>query len=175
MERPASVALGTVVRAHGIRGEVRIKLHNPESQALEDGVTVTLRQGGVARAIEVVRARPVPGGAVIAKLGTVNGRGEAEALTGSVIEVARASLPPEDEGEFYVCDLVGADVVGPGGSLGSVEGVRTYPSTDVLVVRPSAAGAGSVEIPLIDDFVERVSVPERTVVVRAEALVFFQP
>ena len=89
--------------------------------------------------------------------------------------MSRDSLPPEEDGEHYVCDLVGATVVGPDGALGTVEGVQSYPSIDALVVRPGSPGRGTVEVPLIDDFVERVRIEDRTVTLRAAALAFFSP
>jgi 16S rRNA processing protein RimM len=86
----------------------------------------------------------------------------------------RAAFAPLEEGEFYVCDLVGARLVGPEGELGTIEELRSYPTTDVLLVRPNQRAAGPVEIPLLDDFVDRVDVGQKVVVVRSATLQFFE-
>jgi 16S rRNA processing protein RimM len=175
MARPEWVALGRIARAHGIRGEVRVLLDNPASRTLEAVRSVVLRGREGSRTVAVERARSVPGGGCLLKLEGVPDRTAAEALSGCVVEVPRDALAPEEESEYYVCDLVGASVVGPDGPLGTIEAVQSYPSADALVVRCVSCARGTVEVPLVEDFIERVRVQDRTVVVRAAALAFFLP
>ena len=173
MARPRWVALGRIVRAHGIRGEVRVALDNPESRTLQGVRSVLLRGPDGVRTVAVERARAVPGAAMLLKLEGVPDRNAAQAIAGVAVEVPREALEAEGDGEHYVCDLIGSTVVGPDGPLGTVEGVQSYPSTDALVVR--SHGRARVEIPLVDDFVELVLTRDRLVVVRAAALALFSP
>jgi ribosomal 30S subunit maturation factor RimM len=51
------------------------------------------------------------------------------------VSVPREALPPLEPGEYYLCDLFGAEVVGPDGTVGEVVDVRVLATTDTLIVR----------------------------------------
>ncbi|HYJ10420.1 MAG TPA: hypothetical protein VEX18_15455, partial [Polyangiaceae bacterium] len=68
---------------------------------------------------------------------------------------------PADDSEYYLVDLIGAKVVGPEGELGTVIEIATHPSVDALVIR--TLDGRTLEQPLIDDWVKRVSVAEKLV------------
>ncbi len=171
MKPSRSVGLGDVLRAHGIRGEVRVRLYNPASAMLDAATQITVRGAkGEARPMTIEQARPVPGG-VLVKFRGVDDRNQAELLRGAVLEVSREVLPPTEPDEFYACDLVGAQVIGPDGPIGTVREIAGYPTTDALVVA-LGAGRGTLEIPMLDDFIERVDLEQGVVIVRAAALAF---
>lgn len=169
------VTLGQVIHPHGVRGEVRIRLHNPDSNSLEGRQRLWLRRGDERREVGVARLRPVPGAGIIVQLSGIEDRTSAESLRGMLVELPREELPSADEDEFYVVDLVGIEVVGPHGRLGTVETVQTYPSTDVLVVRRVLPRGDLVEVPLVDDFVDQIDLSGRKVLLREAALEFFDP
>lgn len=174
------MALGKVVRPHGIRGDVRVHLHNPDSRVLEPGSPIRLRcgqaehPGEAGEGVRILSVRYVPD-AVLLKLSSIDTRDAAERLRGATIEMQRADLPSLDEGEYYACDLVGAQVFGPDGPLGIVREIATYPSTDVLVVELQARGSGSVEIPLVDDFIASVDLAQHLIQVHGAALSLLSP
>jgi len=165
----AWVPLAEVARPHGVRGELRLKLYNQDSDVLleQDEVLVRLPDGA-EHEVSVDRARRADD-AILMKLHSVDDRDRADELRGARICVRRGSFPPLDDGEFYVCDVEGARVAmrasGAGEVvLGTVRELRSYPSVDVLVVS-AADGGKDWEIPLVEAFVERVDVPAREVVV----------
>jgi 16S rRNA processing protein RimM len=129
------VELGRVTRPHGIRGEVRVQLHWAGSDTLEHVGEITLMRGkenvGVRR---IESARRVEK-AVLLRLSGVDDRDAAEALRGLAVCVPRERLPPPEEGEYYLCDLVGATVRTPSRTIGEVTEVRVHPSVDTLVIR----------------------------------------
>lgn len=126
----ARIALAAVAGAHGVKGELRLKLFTDSVDNLK--VHESLFVGGVERKLE--SARPAPPGAVI-RLAGLNDRSEAEALRGSLVEVDRASLPPLEEGEYYHADLVGlACFDRDGREIGRVAGVENYGAGDLLEV-----------------------------------------
>ena len=65
----------------------------------------------------------------------VENRDQAALLVGSNIEIERAELAPLAPGEYYLADLVGAAVVGPGGPVGEVVDVVVNPSIDSIRIR----------------------------------------
>ena len=129
------VELGRVTRPHGIRGEVRVQLHWAGRETLEHVREITLMREGESLGVRRVEAARRADKAVLLRLAGVRDRDAAEALRGLTVHVPRESLPPPEDGEYYLCDLVGATVVAPGGTVGEVTEIRVHPSVDALVIR----------------------------------------
>jgi 16S rRNA processing protein RimM len=164
----AWVPLAEVARSHGVRGEVRLKLYNPDSEVLLDQDEVLLRfPDGDEQEVSVDGARRAHG-AILMKLHSVDDKDRADELRGARVCVKREDFPPLEDGEFYVCDLEGAEVRVRRGEgeerLGTVRELRTYPSVEVLVVT-AADGGKDWEIPLVAAFVERVDADSRQVLI----------
>jgi 16S rRNA processing protein RimM len=124
------IALAAVAGAHGVKGELRLKLFTDSVENLKRHPTVVV--GGVERKIESVRA--ASSGAVV-RIEGVSDRSAAEALRGSLVEVDRSSLPPLEEGEYYHSDLIGLRCVDKeGGEVGKVAAVENYGAGDLLEV-----------------------------------------
>lgn len=124
------VALAAVAGAHGIRGEVRLKLFAEGLESLKRLQSVTL--GGHEHKLVSVRAG---GKFVVARLEGIVDRGAAEALRGELIEVARNQLPPLKEGEYYFSDLVGLPVVtSEGEAVGTIVAVENFGASDVIEI-----------------------------------------
>lgn len=154
-DRAPTVVLGYVARAHGVRGEVRLKLHNPESNTLADLEEVILRprDGGAPRPWRVHRVRGTPQAPILTLEG-VGDRAAAEALCGAEVTVPREVLPDTAEDEWYVVDLIGAQVRDEGGRVvGEVEDVISYPSIDCLRVR---CPDGVREVPMVEPWLVAV-------------------
>jgi 16S rRNA processing protein RimM len=151
------VVLGVLGAPHGLRGELRAKLHNPDSDLVRPGLSLTLVLDGARQQREVLALRRSGKGWVL-RLAECVDRAQAEALAGSELCVERASLPPLDEDEFYLCDLPGLVVRDPEGRrLGTVEDVIEYPAAQVACVRTPR---GLLELPLREPYLLAVE-PER--------------
>jgi 16S rRNA processing protein RimM len=158
------VVIGEIGRPVGLGGEVRVWLHNPESDQLEQETPIELLVGdGPARAVSVVELR-YAGGQAVVRFEGVESRENAEALRGGVLRVARESLAEPEEGEFYVWDLERCRVTLAGQPLGRVARVLPYPTCDVIVVeRPDGS---SVEVPLHEDFVQEIRLADTVIDLR---------
>lgn len=153
--KPKLVSIAYVARAHGLRGELRLHVHNEETAAIQRGARVVLRpKAGAEREVKLTAVRRADKAYLVTAEG-VPDRDAAEALKGADVLVPRDTLPPPEEGEFYACDVEGARAELVDGTLvGTVRELRNYPSVDVLVVdRP---GGGEIEVPLIEDYVAEV-------------------
>jgi len=156
----AWVPLGEVARPHGVRGELRVRLYNPDSDLLLEAEEVLVRlKDGDEHEVSVDRARRADD-AILLKLHSIDDRDRADELRGAILSMKRADFPPLDEGEFYYCDVVGTNVVvrdDAGGErpFGTVEGFRAYPSVEVIVIR-TRPDRDAVEIPILADFVETI-------------------
>ena len=124
------IALAAVAGAHGVKGELRLKLFTDSAENLARHPLLYV--AGVERRLEALR--PGPAGAV-ARFAGVGDRSAAEALRGSLVEIDRSALPPLEEGEYYHSDLVGLDCVdGEGQAVGRVVAVENYGAGDLLEV-----------------------------------------
>jgi 16S rRNA processing protein RimM len=159
------VALAEVARPHGIRGEVRLKVHNPESDLLvrRPPVRVVLPDGD-ERALTITAAREADK-ALLVRFAGIDNRDAAEALRGAAVCVPRSALPPPEDGEFYAWDVEGARAELSSGELvGHVTELASYPTCDVLVV--AREGGKRLEVPLVEAYVVRVDVDRGVVELR---------
>jgi 16S rRNA processing protein RimM len=133
-DRP--VTLAVVTGAHGVTGEVRLKLFGEgvatlrQYRAFNDG-TITLK-----------KLRDDNKGGAIARLEGVADRNVAEALRGTELTVPRSALPELGEGEYYHADLIGLPVISDGGEpLGTCVSVENFGAGDIIEIeRPGADG-----------------------------------
>jgi 16S rRNA processing protein RimM len=125
------IALAAVAGAHGVKGELRLKLFTDSAENLKRYDTVQI--DGVER--KLVSVRPAPFGAVV-RLSGVDDRTAAESLRGSLIDVDRSALPPLEDGEYYHADLIGLSCVDRDGrEVGMVAAVENYGAGDLLEVQ----------------------------------------
>jgi len=127
MDKP--VTLAAITGAHGVTGEVRLKLFGEGVEALSklrsfnDG-TLSLK-----------KVRDDGKGGAIARFAEVTDRTAAEGLRGTVLTVPRSVLPPLEEGEYYHADLLGLAAVSDAGEpLGTVVAVENFGAGDILEI-----------------------------------------
>lgn len=132
-DRP--VVLAVITGAHGLGGEVRLKLFGEGPDALKR------YKGFNGGALTLKAIKPVKGGA-IARFAEIADRTAAERARGTDITVPRSALPPLGEGEYYHHDLIGLPVVSTSGeALGTVVLVENFGAGDILEIeRPSVDG-----------------------------------
>lgn len=136
------VTLAVVAGAHGVGGEVRLKLFTAD---LRDFKRYGRYRCG-NREVTLAHAREGNRGA-IAKFEEIADRTAAEALRGAELSVPRAALPPLEEGEYYHIDLIGRTVVLPdGGEVGAVVAVENFGAGDILEIAPAEGPAFMVPI-----------------------------
>lgn len=123
------VTLAAITGAHGITGDVRLKL-------LGEGVEALSLHGSFNNgALTLVRIRSDNKGGAVARFEGVNDRNAAEALRGTALTVAPEALPPLEEGEFYHSDLLGLRAVSDAGEeLGTVCAVENFGATDIVEI-----------------------------------------
>ena len=136
MAQDQPVTLAAVIGAHGIAGEVRLKLFG-------EGVA-TLRRFRAFNdsSLTVSALRDDGKGGAIARFAEISGREAAERLRGTALTVPRALLPALAEGEYYHADLIGLRAVSTeGAELGTCVAVANFGAGDVLEIeRPAVEG-----------------------------------
>lgn len=157
--------IGYIGKAHGLRGELRLTLHNSESDALDCTDRLVVKQQGVQQLLTLTSVRGGTNPVLVCFEG-VESRDGAEQLKGATAFVLRCDMPPLEAGEYYLSDLVGAQVVGPAGDVGVVTELALYPTVDSLVIADPTGKR--LEQPLVEPWVE--SVDARAKVIRLRSL-----
>mgnify|MGYP001557064934 CR=1 FL=1 len=133
MAQDKPVTLAAIAGAHGVTGEVRLKLFGEGVAAL--GRYRSFNDG----ALTAKSLRDDGKGGAIARFAEVSDRTAAEALRGTVLTVPRSALPPLAEGEYYHVDLIGlAAQSDTGEPLGTVVTVENFGAGDILEIERPA-------------------------------------
>ena len=148
MGETVDVLVGTIGRAHGLRGEVSVHVHTDEPERrFTPGAS--LRVGDRPRTVASARWHS---GTLLLGLEGVTDRTAAEALRGRELWAdVPADEAPADEGEYWDRQLVGLEVLDAAGAVaGTIGEVLHLPAHDVLVVRTSG---GDRLIPFVSEVV----------------------
>jgi 16S rRNA processing protein RimM len=149
------IELGVVARPHGVGGELRIHVFNPESTLLEElGEVFLMGEDAEPALVEIASTRRGPK-CLWMRLAGVRSREDAEALKGYVLCVPRSALPELEEGEFYHADLIGLEAFEGSEPIGKVVEVLDYPSVECLKIEREG---GFLEVPMLPQWLERVDV-----------------
>jgi 16S rRNA processing protein RimM len=163
------VAIGKVVRAHGVQGHLKVVPFGETLEGLRagDDVLVRLPNGSVERLITVeVRIRRK---SVLFLSREVTMAAEAQRLVGAEICVPESRLPALAGDEFYWHQLIGLEVMSVDGRrLGTIRQIIETGSNDVYVVQE---GREEVLIPALVEVVREVNLERRLMVVDLPALV----
>ncbi len=128
-----SVTLAAVTGAHGVTGEVRLKLFGEGVDALKPHKSFTAEGSGATLTLAKIRSDNK--GGAIARFAEVTNRTAAEQLRGTALSVSREALPKLDEGEFYFSDLIDLAVVTDAGNpVGRVCAVENFGATDIVEI-----------------------------------------
>jgi 16S rRNA processing protein RimM len=123
------VALAAIAGAHGISGEVRLKLFAESVDSLKAHKQV--RVGERLLSLASLKGDRTP----IARFAEIADRNAAEALRGQLLTVPRSALPPLGEGEYYHADLIGLPCETLAGELlGRVVAVEDFGAGDLLEI-----------------------------------------
>lgn len=157
--------LGEFGRAHGLRGEIRLKSFTADPAAIASYGPLLTEDG---RPLVLTSVRPAGQNPdmLIARVEGVFSREDAERLNGVRLHATREQLgAPVTEDEFFAADLIGLSVENPGGKrLGAIVAMPNYGGGDLLEIAPAGGGTTAL-LPFTRAFVPRVDLAGRRVVV----------
>jgi 16S rRNA processing protein RimM len=137
----AWIELGRLGAPYGTRGWVHVDSYTDPPEGLLKYRDWALRFSSGERATRRVAEARRHGKSLVAQLEGVATRDGAAALTGAVIEIERAALPPAGEHEYYRADLEGLAVRNlEGVALGTVSHFVDLPAGAVMVVSGADGG-----------------------------------
>ena len=157
------LTLAAVTGAHGVTGEVRLKLFGEGVDALKPHKC--FNKG----ALTLKKIRSDNKGGAIARFAEVTDRASAEQLRGTALFVSRDALPDLEQDEFYFSDLLDLAVVtDKGESVGRVCAVENFGATDIVEIekpdgkkfmvpltKQAVPGWTTAELTISEDFWDR--------------------
>ncbi|MEZ4454668.1 MAG: ribosome maturation factor RimM [Nannocystaceae bacterium] len=162
-----TLAVAEIVGVHGVRGALRVRLHDPESEALEVGRTVLLGDGGPpAKILECSRVPHTD--LVRLRVDTITTRDDAEGLRGRELHVDRELLPPLADDEFYLADAIGLPVLRRRDDddddaalepVGEIVGLTDNTVQDLFEIEWTDPASGQVHewlLPVLPQFIESI-------------------
>lgn len=141
--------VGRVGKPHGLGGAFVVEGASDDPERFAVGAKLFV----AGEQVRVEESKRAGGGRLVIRL-------DRRPERGSALEVPRSSLPPTEEDEYYVADLIGLEVVEEEGrSLGTVRDVSNYAANDVLELD------SGLLLPLVEDCVRQVDLTAGRIVV----------
>ncbi|HEY8614542.1 MAG TPA: ribosome maturation factor RimM [Roseomonas sp.] len=123
------ILVGEFGRPHGVRGLIHVRSHTAEPAALAGYGPLSDESGARSFVLKWLADGLV-------QVEGVADRDAAAKLTGTRLYVDRNALPPPEEEEFYLADLIGLRAETEGGEvLGSVSAVEDFGAGSVITLR----------------------------------------
>jgi 16S rRNA processing protein RimM len=157
-------AIGKLTGCFGVKGYLKLQVltHSPErlrklKKVLLGLTTENLLELTVEDVLFHQRS-------TVLKFQGIDDRTVAERYVGQFLFVREANVVKPPKGSFFVHDLIGCRVLSENGKqLGVIEDVMKMPSQDIWTIRQ---GSQVKLIPAVKDFILKVDIENRTVVVR---------
>jgi len=157
------VLIGTISRAHGLNGEVKIavRLRQQEPFLHIDRLTLIGSDGRMTAPLKLLKVRQ-QGKQFIAKIDTIDTKEEADLTAGMGVLLLREDIAEPDSGPIFLSQFEGLTVrtKNPDEIIGTVATVENYGAQDIMIVRD---GSKEYLIPMVDAIV--VSHDEKQVVI----------
>lgn len=157
--------IGAVVRAHGVRGAIKVVPTTDDPRRFLDLAAVFVEQDGRYHSILVSQAQLLNDGVAL-QLAGIDTREEAEKLRGAYLCVDRAHAVELAPGSYFVADLIGCEALDTAGRrLGRVTDVLSLPANDVYEI-----DGGRLLVPALKRVLSAVDVAGKRIVFDADAL-----
>ena len=166
-EAPHFLLLGEILRPHGVRGELRLRLLTDYPERINDMEWLYIGKDARSEDAEeyhVEYLRPHQDGYGLLKLAGIDDRNAADLLRQLFVMVALEDAVPLEEGEFYLYQLIGLTVeTQEGVSLGVIREVLETGANDVYIV--DSPERGEILIPVTDETILKTDIEAGLVVV----------
>ena len=155
--------VGVISSTHGIHGEVKVFPTTDDLERFKKLKHVILDTGKEHKELTISGVKFFKQFAIL-KFEGFDDINQIEIYKGKDLLVTRDQAVSLEEGEFFICDLIGLTAVTEEGEiLGELTEVLQTGANDVFVIKPKEGK--EILIPYIDDCVKEISLDERKVTV----------
>ncbi len=168
VDKPRFLLLGEVLRPHGVRGELRVRLLTDYPERISTMEYIHLGKdphSEVAAEYNVEHLRLHQEGYALLKLKAVDDRDAADLLRQLFVMVPLEDAVPLEEGEFYLYQLIGITVQTEDGTpLGTLREVLETGANDVYII--DSPVHGEILIPVTEETVLDTRINDGLMIVR---------
>lgn len=155
--------VGVITTTHGVRGEVKVFPTTDEAERFLELDYVLLDTGRELRRLEIQNVKFFKNLAIL-KFKGIDNINDIEMYKGRDLWIPREEGQELEEGEYYVADLIGMQVVLEDGTVfGTLKDVMETGANDVYVINTKEKG--EVLLPAIRECILDVNVEENTMTV----------
>ena len=160
------VVIGEIARPHGVKGDVKVRMHTDYPDRFDPLTEVYLQRGGMEPELSGFTVVGRQQDQLVCHIAGIESRDEAADLRGTLIVVPKeeaVELPP---GHYYIFELVGLLVYTEDGEyLGKLKEVLQPGANDVYVVEPAGLGE-EILLPAIADVILDIDMEKGRMLVR---------
>ncbi len=152
--------IGRVVRAHGVRGKIKVEYFGGKSRLFPYRKILIKGSTGETATYEVREAVSQPPWMIL-NLRGVEKAEDAQSLAGKEVLIEKETLPDLDEGEYYWADILGMAVeTEEGKRIGTMKEILETGANDVWVIEGKR---GEILIPATDEVIRDVDAQRRVI------------
>ncbi len=156
------LAVGKVVKVHGIRGEVKILIYSQDFHQFVQYLKLYTLEESKINSWHVKKVRR-QGRCALVLFDGLSSRDEAQRLVGLEVFVDKRDLPPLEDDEYYWYQLKGLKVVTTSGEhLGVITDIFDNGAHDIYVV---SHGTREILIPAVESIIVDISLEKQLIVV----------
>lgn len=162
-EKEDMLRVGVYSNTHGIRGEIKVFPTTDDATRFKKLKKVFLDTREGLKEFTIIQVKFFKQ-MVILKFKEISNINEIEPYKGCDLLIERKDAVPLEENEYFICDIIGAEVYTEDGELfGSLKDVMTTGANDVYVV--TTTEKKEVLLPVIPDCVKEIDTEHKKVVV----------
>jgi len=163
-----SHVVARVLKAHGLKGEVRLKPETDYPERISSGFSLYLSPACQEEDKLVIESVRLSSRGPIVKFAGIDNPESAAELVGRDLYVPKDRFPSLPQDTFWVHELIGLQIFEEGGNfLGKLKEVLRTKSNDVYVVERDREGRKEeVLIPALKDVIRKVDLEEDRMIVR---------
>lgn len=163
LKQPHYLVVGEVLRPHGVRGEVRVRVLTEDREQLLDLDYVFLADSPEDKRrirVEVDRVRFNKTYALLTLAGFTN-RDDADRLRAKLVMIDREQAAPLEGEQYYLFQLIGLRVLSDNTDIGQVKEVLQTGANDVYIVESPAHG--ELLLPAHDETIVSIDFESRVI------------
>lgn len=158
-----NLEIGQIVNTFGIKGFVKVNPFVDDISRFDDLKKVYVKSNKTLKEMEVEEVK-YHKNMVLIKFKHIDRVEEAESLRNSYLEVDRENAIELQEGEYFIADLLGLNVITEEGeTLGKLEDIFNTGSNDIYVVR--TYDGRQILLPAISEVIKEINLEENKIVV----------
>lgn len=159
-----NLEIGQIVNTFGIKGFVKVNPFVDDISRFDDLKKVYIKRQKALKELEVEEVK-YHKNMVLVKFKGIDKVEEADTLRNSYLEVDRENAIDLQEGEYFIADLLGSEVItDEGNTLGKLEDIFNTGSNDIYVVKDELGK--QILLPAISEVIKEINLEEKKILVR---------